>query len=68
MDQAAEVVLAIVVAGGLVVDVAVPQNEEEAHLAPVDLPRGRALISRLPSHLTAMPLNHLSEYPRNFCL
>jgi len=61
-----EVASRIVVVGELEVDVVVRRNEEEAHLAPVDPPKGHALISRLLNPPTVMPLNHLGMYPRNF--
>lgn len=61
VDLEAVVASSIAVAGGLVVDVVVRRNEEEAHLAPVDPPRGHASISRLPNHPMATPLNHLTK-------
>lgn len=65
VDLVVEVASLIVVVGGLV-DVVALQNEEEAHLARVDPPKGHASISRLPNHLMVMPLNRLGEYHRNF--
>lgn len=60
VDLVVEVASLIVVVGGLV-DVVALQNEEEAHLARVDPPKGHASISRLPNHLMVMPLNRLAK-------